>query len=463
MFEAVNCPLIALGPPGNAQGRSPANIGATESLSANATVVAEPLVVSDPIASEVEAVTAQPTEPLTRKLRRKVPAAVLAFGVVSLLTDLSTEAVNAVLPLYLTAVLGLGPLAYGFIDGMYQGVSAAVRILGGWWSDKSRRPKWVSFTGYAASAVARIFLLFTTGVAAIAAIVTVDRLGKGLRTGPRDALLASASEPGELGRNFGIHRALDTIGASVGPLAAFAILAAIPWGAGGYRTVFIMSAAVALLGLVVLVSMVPDLRELPRKIKKVGRWADLRTPAMVKLYVVAGLLGLATIGDGFIYLTLAQNDALAAQYFPLLFVGTNVAFLALSIPLGKLADRIGRATVFIGGHAVLLLMYGLLFLGQQSLPWIIAVLTLSGIYYAATDGVLAALTAQVVGAEGRASGISATQTFQALARFGSSIGFGFIWQFWGSATAVLVIAGVLVVAVGVSTYLLRPFLRPQAV
>ena len=156
------------------------------------------------------------------------------------------------LPLYITAVLGMGPLAYGFIDGIYQGVSAAVRILGGWWSDSTKRPKWVAFVGYFASALSRVGLLLATGFASITAVIAIDRLGKGLRTGPRDSLIATASDPGDLGRNFGVHRAMDTAGALAGPLLAFAVLAAIPLGLGGYHAVFVFSLAFAVLGVIVL-------------------------------------------------------------------------------------------------------------------------------------------------------------------------------------------------------------------
>lgn len=404
-------------------------------------------------------------KPPRRRFGRKIPAAVVAFGIVSLLTDLASEAVNAILPLYVTAVLGLGPLAYGFIDGIYQGASALVRVLGGWWSDVSRRPKWVSFLGYTTSAASKLMLLFSGGFAGIATAVTIDRLGKGMRTGPRDALIANASTPADMGKNFGMHRSMDTLGALIGPLLAFAILAAIPWGAGGYSTIFVISAAVSILGLLVLVMMVPDLRsaKLTQPKKKWGRWADLRARGMIRLYVMAGLLGLGTIGDGFIYLTLSEGDSMAAQYFPLLFVGTNVAFMALSLPLGKLADRIGRGAVFVAGHLALLAMYLLLIFGQQSAWWVIAVLALSGAYYAATDGVIAALSAQIVSPQSRASGISATQTVVALARFGSSIGFGVMWQFFGSTVAVVVMTALLVVALAASTVLIRPWLRPATV
>lgn len=484
----TDCPLAALGPPvpsgeaalraARARSGHASRDAATDPHRPVSPVVhlGMPTPMSPPAPEPTEqpdtteviatlAATGDASLPRRRRIRRKIPAAVIAFGIVSLLTDLASEAVNAILPLYVTAVLGLGPLAYGFIDGIYQGASAAVRILGGWWSDVSRRPKWVSFLGYTTSAVSKIMLLLAGGFAGVATAVTVDRLGKGLRTGPRDALIATASTPQDLGKNFGVHRTMDTLGALIGPLLAFGILAAIPWGAGGYNTIFVISAAVSVLGLLVLVVMVPDLRSARRNMpkKKWGRWADLRTPGMVRLYVMAGLLGLGTIGDGFIYLTLSEGDSMAAQYFPLLFVGTNVAFMALSLPLGKLADRIGRGTVFVAGHLALLAMYLLLVLGQQSLWWVIAVLALSGAYYAATDGVMAALTAQVVRPESRASGISATQTVVALARFGSSVGFGVMWQFFGSTVAVTVMTSVLVVALAVAAVLMRPWLRPAAV
>ena len=274
----------------------------------------------------------------------------LAFGVVSLLTDVSSESVAAVLPLYITAVLGMGPLAYGFIDGIYQGVSAAVRILGGWWSDSTKRPKWVAFVGYLASALSRIGLLLATGFASITAVIAVDRLGKGLRTGPRDSLIATASDPADLGRNFGVHRAMDTAGALAGPLLAFAVLAAIPLGLGGYHAVFVFSLAFAVLGVMVLALVVPDLRtadgqaasgEQSARQHIALRLSDLSQPALRRVLAVAGLLGLVTVGDGFIYLSLSEAGSLATKYFPLLFVGTSAAYMALAIPLGRVADRVG--------------------------------------------------------------------------------------------------------------------------
>ena len=411
------------------------------------------------------------TDRTASRIRRRVPGAVVAFGVVSLLTDISSESVAAILPLYVTAVLGLGPLAYGFIDGIYQGVSAAVRLLGGWWADSTRRPKWVAFVGYVVSAISRLALLGASGFAALTAVVTADRLGKGLRTGPRDAVIATASDPADLGRNFGVHRAMDTFGALLGPLIAFAVLAAIPFGVGGFQAVFVFSAAFGLLGVVVLAVAVPDLRPAkavadetatPRR-KIALRLADLSQPALRRVLVVAGLLGVVTVGDGFIYLTLADGGSLAATYFPLLFVGTSAAYLLLAVPMGRLADRVGRGRVFVAGHAVLIGVYVLAASGLSGPLWVVTVLVLLGVFYAATDGVLAALASQSVPAESRASGIAAAQTVVALARFVSSVAFGVLWQFGGRTPALWLMAGLLLISLALAGWLLHTGRMDRAV
>jgi len=129
------------------------------------------------------------------RVRQRVATIVVLLGVVSMLTDISTESVNAVLPKYLIFVVGLSPQAFGFVNGLYNGISAVVRLLGGWIADRADRPKWVAFIGYFASALSRVGLLFAHSLTAISFVVTGDRLGKGLRTAPRDSLIAAASPP----------------------------------------------------------------------------------------------------------------------------------------------------------------------------------------------------------------------------------------------------------------------------
>lgn len=392
---------------------------------------------------------------------RRISGTVLLLGAVSLLTDVSSEMVASVLPLYLTAVVGLTPIAYGFLDGLYQGVSALVRIAGGYAGDRGQHPKWVAVVGYGASALSRLALLAAAGFAAITATITADRLGKGLRTAPRDALISATSRPEALGRAFGVHRALDTVGAALGPLVAFALLAVVP---GSYDSVFVVSFAFAVAGVAVLVLLVPDLPTaagavragLRRVIAEVaGR--DLRRPLLA-----AALLGLLTIGDGFLYLCLQDRDDFAARYFPLLYVGTNVAYLVLAVPLGRLADRIGRGRVLIAGHLALLASYLIAALPRGGLGFSIAVLLLLGTFYAATDGVLAALVSRLVPASARGSGIAAAQTTVTLARFAASVVFGLLWTVQGPRLALLLVAALLALAVPAAAWLLRRVDRPAA-
>ncbi|MGC4749407.1 MFS transporter [Micromonospora sp. DT201] len=390
----------------------------------------------------------------TRIAVHRVSGTVVLLGTVSLLTDVSSEMVASILPLYLTAVVGLSPIAYGFLDGMYQGVSALVRIAGGYVGDRGQRPKWVAVTGYAASALSRLALLPAAGFAAITAVVTADRLGKGLRTAPRDALIAAASQPDVLGRAFGVHRALDTLGAAIGPLVAFALIATVP---GSYDSIFVVSFAFAIAGLAVLVLLVPDLptaagaaRATLREVMSEVAGRGLRRPLLA-----AALLGLLTIGDGFLYLLLQDRDDFTARYFPLLYVGTNVAYLALAVPLGLLADRVGRGRVLVAGHLALLGGYLLAALPSSGVGGTLAVLLLLGTFYAATDGVLAALVSRLVAPSARGSGIAAAQTTVALARFAASVLFGLLWSVQGPRQALLLFAALLAVAVPVAAWLLR--------
>lgn len=382
---------------------------------------------------------------------------VIALGIVSMVTDVSSESVSAILPLYITGVLGLSTVAYGFLDGIYQGISAIVRIAGGWAADRGDQPKWVAFFGYGVSALARVGLLFATGFGALVAVVAVDRLGKGVRTAPRDALITAASVPANLGRSFGVHRMLDTVGAAVGPLLAFAILFAIP---DGYDTVFVVSLAFALVGLLVLGILVPNTRPRAERAAAGGaavrfRWRQLRDPRLRRLLLTAGLLGIVTIGDGFIYLVLQSRDAFAATWFPLLYVGTNVAFLAFAIPLGKVADRVGRGRVFICGHLALLAAYVSAAVPATGLPTTILCLIALGVFYASTDGILAALAAQSTPAAGRATAIASAQTVVALTRLVASTGFGLLWFAVGRANAMVIIALALAVLIPLAAVILR--------
>jgi MFS family permease len=193
----------------------------------------------------------------------------------------------------------------------------------------------------------------------------------------------------------------------------------------------------------------------------VPSWRTLRDPRFGRVVLASALLGVLTISDGFLYLSLQHRDDFAAKWFPLLFVGTNLAYLALAVPFGRLSDRLGRARVLVGGHLLLVGAYACAAAPAGGLGLTLACLLLLGSFYAATDGVLAALTSQLVPAGARARGIATAQTVQALARFGSSLVFGALWTGLGRGPAVVIVALALVVAVGACGWLLRG-LRPAA-
>lgn len=385
----------------------------------------------------------------TRHVRKpKVAPIVVLLGFVSLLTDISSESVAAILPLYLTSVVGLSPVAYGFLDGLYQGASALVRIAGGWAADRGGHPKWVAFLGYGLSAVAKVGLLIASGFGAITAVVAVDRIGKGLRTAPRDAMISESTPTSHLGRAFAVHRTLDTIGAAAGPFVAFAILWAVP---DGYSIVMIVSLAFALVGLALLGLLVPDqrpaARPAPDREPRRFRWRSVGGPPLAKLLIAAGALGLLTIGDGFIYLALLERGGFAATWFPLMYVGTNVAYLALAIPVGRAADRLGRTRVLIVGHGALLLAYVCSAVPVAGALAVVGPLMLLGAFYASTDGVLAAVAGRLAAPGARASAIACAQTVVALARLVASTAFGLLWFALGPQQALLTVAALLLIVI----------------
>jgi MFS family permease len=357
---------------------------------------------------------------------------VFALGTVSLITDVSSEMVAAVLPLYLVIGLQLSPAAYGLIDGVYTGATTLLRLAGGYLADRTNRRKAVAGFGYGLSAAAKLGLLAAgNSLTALGFVITADRAGKGLRTAPRDALITLSTPSGDLGRAFGVHRAMDGIGAFAGPLVAMAVLAA---SAQSFDAVFVTSFCIATFGVLVLVLYVRDRPE-PVQRREPLKLALLKDPAVRKIVLAASLLGLVTIGDGFVYLLLQKREGLAFGWFPLLAVGTSLVYLLLAAPLGALADRVGRLKVMLAGYGALTAVYLLLHGPLGGWPLLVLVVLLYGVFYACTDGVLMALAGPVLPERLRTTGIALIQSGQALAYLGSSVLFGLAWQFWSPEAA----------------------------
>ncbi|MDX3663358.1 MFS transporter [Streptomyces sp. ID05-26A] len=368
---------------------------------------------------------------------------VFALGTVSLITDVSSEMVAAILPLYLVIGLQLSPAAYGLIDGVYTGATTLLRLAGGYLADRTNRRKAVAGFGYGLSAVAKLGLLAAgNSLTALGVVITADRAGKGLRTAPRDALITLSTPSGDLGRAFGVHRAMDGIGAFAGPLVAMAVLAA---SAQSFDAVFVVSFCIAAFGVLVLVLYVRDRPE-PVERREPLKLALLKDPAVRKIVLAASLLGLVTIGDGFVYLLLQKREGLAFGWFPLLAVGTSLVYLLLAAPLGALADKIGRLKVMLAGYGALTVVYLLLHGPLGGWPLLVLVVLLYGVFYACTDGVLMALAGPVLPERLRTTGIALIQSGQAIAYLGSSVLFGLAWQFWSPEAATRVAAVAVVLA-----------------
>jgi MFS family permease len=357
------------------------------------------------------------------------------LGLTSLFTDISSEMVVGVLPLYLVYVGGFSPLAFGLIDGLYQGATALVGLASGFIGDRWRRHKDVASVGYGISALCKL-LLATAGTATstIGGIILLDRAGKGIRTAPRDAMISLSTPEPQLGSAFGVHRALDTTGAVLGPLVAFALLALSPLA---FESIFLVSFCLAIVGLGILVLFVEPRPAVP------GAAAPSRSPSLRgafwlvrirrfrALLIVGGTLSLATASDAFIFLALQETLDLGTSLFPLLFVGSAGAYMLLAVPIGKLGDRVGRGRVLLGGYGLLLGVHVALLAPLGGWVLLVTALGLLGAYYAATDGVLMALGSAVVPAEVRGSGLALLRTVTSLARLVASVLFGALWTLWG--------------------------------
>ncbi|HEY7437834.1 MAG TPA: MFS transporter [Acidimicrobiia bacterium] len=392
---------------------------------------------------------------------------VIALGMTSLVTDISSEMVNSIIPLYLVFQLRMSPLAFGVFNGVYEGVAGVMRIAGGLISDRRKRYKEVAGVGYGVSAGAKLGLL-VVGQAAVPAttVLVLDRIGKGFRTAPRDALISLSAPLHRLAEAFGVHRALDTTGALLGPVAAYFILAAAPTA---YDAVFVISFLFAILGIGVLVCFVrnraPQAGALRERVQPSARAAFrlLHEPGFRSLFIAAILLSLVTVSDAFIYLTFQERSNLTTKYFPLLYVGTALVYLLLAIPLGRLADRVGRSRVFLTGYLALGGVYILLLMPSPGGTVLIGVLALLGTYYASTDGILAAMASTVVPAELRTSGLAILTTATALATFGASVLFGAWWEWHGPVGSVQLFGVLLGVALIAGWFLFRSTVHSVAV
>jgi MFS family permease len=376
----------------------------------------------------------------TRAGWRGVGANVWFLGLTSLVTDVSSEMITSILPAYSLLVLGLSPAAFGVLDGLQQGGASLARIASGLVTDRFGKYKQIAAGGYVASALSRLGLLAAgSNPLLLSGAVLADRIGKGVRTSPRDALISLSVPPFAVGRAFGVHRALDTAGATLGPIAAFVLLRVTR---NDYPSVIVTSFAVALVAVAILMTYVRNPASSGtatslRPLLEGGAVGSLLSRGGVRTLVsCALLLGAVTLADSMIYLMLQRRIGFDYQYIPLFYVATPAVYAALAVPFGRAADTAGRGTILLCGYAALAVLYVMLMLPSAGWVTLGACVVLLGAYYAMTDGVLPALASGLVGPSNRATAIALAGTALDVGRLIASMAFGLIWSLTSPRSAI---------------------------
>ena len=379
---------------------------------------------------------------------------VLVLAAVSFLTDASSEIIYPLLPIFLTTVLGAGASAIGAIEGVAETTSALLKLASGWWSDRVSRRKPLVIVGYALASLARPLIAFAQSATHVLAIRLTDRVGKGVRGAPRDALIAESVDPSIRGRAFGFHRAADHAGAVVGPLIAFALL---QWEHVPLRTVFLLAAIPGLLSVVVLVLGV---RETPREVPvptNAATKAPLRgVPLGRPFWTFFASVLLFTLGnstDAFLILR-ANQLGVSVALVPVLWAALHVVKSAASVPGGALSDRVGRKPVILAGWAI----YGAVYFafGRATQAWHAWALFLAyGLFFGLTEGTERAMVADLVGRDRRGTAFGWYNLAIGIGALPASLLFGIVWDSWGP-TAAFDIGAALAVAAAVVLVAVRP-------
>lgn len=397
-------------------------------------------------------------------------------GVSSFFMDMSSEMVYSLVPIFLSSVLGVNKSLIGLIEGIAETTASLLKMFAGWLSDRLGRRKPLMVFGYSISTLSRPLLALAGGWPMVLGARFVDRFGKGVRTAPRDAIVADSSEKQELGRSFGFHRAMDQLGAVVGPLVAFLVLSLQP---GGYRMVFWISLVPGVLCVLVIAFFIRDrlraatvpgdesteppgrarpgnVAQAPRGVSATaGRGGYLRhikrLPRPLLAYLlVTGVFALGNSSDAFLILR-AQDLHVATVMIPVLYLLFNFVYSALSLPAGLLADRIGRRRVALIGFAVFAGAYAWMATARsQAAAW--GVFAVYGVYMAVADGNGRALLAEFSPEGKHGTAFGAYHMVVGLAALPASVLAGILYDhvsaaapFWvGAATAVL--AGLLMLA-----------------
>ncbi len=365
------------------------------------------------------------------KLRYVARGNVLWLGVVSLLTDLSSEMIYPLLPFFLTTVLGAGPAFLGIVEGIAEATASMLKLASGWFSDRIGRRKPLVLAGYGIASVARPLIAIATAPWHVLSIRFADRIGKGIRSAPRDVLLVDAVDPAVRGAAFGFHRAADHMGAVLGPLAAAGLLLLMP---GNYRLVFAVAAIPAALSVLVLWLKVRETRAAaPTKTQPAFEGFGTLTVPLRRFLLIVVLFTLGNATDAFLLLR-AQELGVPLAWIPALWAALHISKVSWSVPGGMLADRFGARRAIIAGWLLYAGVYAAFAFATTT--WHVWLLFLIyGLYYGLTEAPEKALVAALSTKTRRGAAFGAYHFAVGIAALPASVIFGVLWQRFGAAVA----------------------------
>jgi MFS family permease len=388
-----------------------------------------------------------PTQGTTTVGLRAIPAGVWVLGFVSMLMDISSEMVHSLLPLFMVTVLGASALTIGLIEGLAEATALIVKVFSGVLSDYLGKRKGLAVFGYALGALTKPLFALAPATGMVLTARLLDRVGKGVRGAPRDALVADMAPPQLRGAAFGLRQSLDTVGAFLGPLIAVALM--LLW-ANDFRAVFWVAVVP---GLMAVVLLLVGVREPPhpaaeRRVNPITRLNLARlSPAYRRVVIIGAVFTLARFSEAFLVLR-AQQSGIPLALVPLVMVAMNLVYALSAYPFGKLSDGMSHGKLLAAG-LVVLVAADLALAAGTGWPWLLLGVVLWGLHMGMTQGLLAAMVADTAPADLRGTAYGVFNLVSGLAMLLASVVAGLLWDqvgaeatfLAGAAFAVLALAG----------------------
>ncbi|MFN7991519.1 MAG: MFS transporter [Candidatus Micrarchaeia archaeon] len=370
---------------------------------------------------------------------------VYILGLVSFFTDVSSEMVFPLIPLFLTSVLGAGKEIVGLIEGVADSIASLLDIFFGYWSDRSGRRKDFVIAGYGLSAVLKAGLVLSSIWQHVLFIRGAERIGKSIRTSPRDAIIAESTPESGRGRAFGLHRAMDTAGAIAGPAIAYLMLGALGTGEDAFRSVFLAGLIPAFIAVAIILLLVREPKKAYKAAERPGFWRSLRMlgPRYKSFLLISVFFSLSYFSFALLILR-AGDIGISASDVILVYLLYNIVYAVVSVPVGMLSDRVGRKPVI----AASFLLYAAICVGfifAEGLAQVAALFVLYGVFVSADESVNKAFISDIE-PKNRGTALGAYNSAVGAAYLPASAVFGILWAYAGAAAAFGVAAAIAAVA-----------------